>query len=134
MLLLEGARCGSCGTISTPPSVHPACTGCGGTGLETVKLSRRGEVVTFVVNQTMPPPFAAPLPLVVIDLEDGARVMVQGTPEDAGDLAVGDTVTLSLRRYALERGIPVYGYKAHRDPTSGHEATRAGATLEEVGR
>jgi hypothetical protein len=27
---------------------------------------------------------------------------------------VGDEVTLSLRRYALERGIPVYGYKAFR--------------------
>jgi hydroxymethylglutaryl-CoA synthase len=62
----------------------------------------------------MPPPFQAPLPLVVIDLEDGARLMVQGSPADAAELAVGDVVTLSLRRYALERGIPVYGYKAFR--------------------
>ncbi|HUC38378.1 MAG TPA: OB-fold domain-containing protein [Acidimicrobiales bacterium] len=114
MLLFEGARCADCGAISTPPSVHPACIACGGTKLETVKLSRKGTVVTFVVNQTMPPPFAAPLPLVVIDLADGARIMVQGTPADAELLAVGDSVWLSLRRYALERGIPVYGYKARR--------------------
>jgi hypothetical protein len=67
-----------------------------------------------VVNQTMPPPFQAPLPLVILDLEDGARLMVQGSPADAPGLAVGDAVTLSLRRYALERGIPVYGYKAFR--------------------
>ncbi len=40
--------------------------------------------------------------------------MVQGSPADAASLAVGDEVTLSLRRYALERGIPVYGYKAYR--------------------
>ena len=47
-------------------------------------LARRGRVHTFVVNQTMPPPFQAPLPLVVIDLDDGARLMVQGSPADAG--------------------------------------------------
>ncbi len=144
MLLLQGARCTACGTISTPPSVHPACIGCGGSELETVELARRGTVVTFVVNQTMPPPFQAPLPLVVIDLEDGARLMVQGTPTDAPDLAVGDTVTLSLRRYALERGIPVYGYKASRGSgtagvdsrgalgSTGSSAETGVPTLEEV--
>jgi hydroxymethylglutaryl-CoA synthase len=114
MLGLFGARCRACGTISTPPSIHPICIGCGGAQLEVVSLARRGRVHTFVVNQTMPPPFQAPLPLVVIDLEDGARLMAQGTPADAADLAVGDEVELSLRRYALERGIPVYGYKAFR--------------------
>ena len=114
MLGLFGALCQECGTISTPPSIHPTCIGCGGTQLEVVSLARRGRVETFVVNQTMPPPFQAPLPMVVIDLEDGARLMVQGSPADAADLAVGDVVTLSLRRYALERGIPVYGYKAFR--------------------
>jgi uncharacterized OB-fold protein len=114
MLALHGARCRACATISTPPSIHPTCVGCGGSDLEVVALARRGTVQTFVVNQTMPPPFQAPLPIVVVDLDDGARLMVQGVSSDAGALAVGDVVTLSLRRYALERGIPVYGYKALR--------------------
>ena len=114
MLGLTGARCAACGTISTPPSIHPTCVGCGGSDLGEVRLARRGTVQTFVVNQTMPPPFQAPLPLLVLDLDDGARLMVQGTPADAAVLAIGDTVTLSLRRYALERGVPVYGYKAFR--------------------
>ncbi len=121
MLGLFGARCLDCGTISTPPSIHPTCIGCGGARLEVVSLARRGRVHTFVVNQTMPPPFQAPLPLVVIDLEDGARLMVQGSPADAAEVAVGDEVMLSLRRYALERGIPVYGYKAFR--VAGSEVT-----------
>ena len=130
MLGLFGARCAACGTISTPPSIHPTCIGCGGAELTVVALARRGRVQTFVVNQTMPPPFQAPLPLVVIDLDDGARLMVQGSPADAVDLAIGDTVTLSLRRYALERGIPVYGFKALRvaggDATVGSGHDRAG--------
>jgi hydroxymethylglutaryl-CoA synthase len=127
MLALTGARCADCGAISTPPSIHPTCVGCGGTHLDVVALARRGRVQTFVVNQTMPPPFQAPLPLVVIDLDDGARVMVQGSPADAEALAIGDAVALTLRRYALERGVPVYGYKALR--ASGGAVTNAAAAV-----
>ncbi len=135
MLLLEGARCRACGTVSTPPSIHPHCIGCGGTELDVVPLARRGTVQTFVVNQTMPPPFTAPLPLVVVDLEDGARLMVQGTSADAADLTIGDPVTLTLRRYATERAIPVYGYKALRTPSrAAAGTTTSGRPVEEVAR
>jgi hydroxymethylglutaryl-CoA synthase len=115
MLGLYGARCRDCATISTPPSVHPTCIGCGGVNLEVVPVSRRGSVQTFVVNQTMPPPFVAPLPLLVLDLDDGARLMVQGTPDDAPNIQIGDRFRLTLRRYALERGVPVYGFKGVRE-------------------
>ena len=107
-----------------PPHLHRV------RGLEARGVSRwrAGDgLITFVVNQTMPPPFQAPLPLVIIDLEDGARLMVQGSPADAAELAVGDEVTLSLRRYALERGIPVYGYKAFRVEGDGHERATVGS-------
>lgn len=118
MLSLQGARCRKCDTVSTPPSIHPTCVGCGSDELDVVSLARRGTVHTFVVNQTMPPPFKAPLPLCVLDLEDGARLMVQGSVTDAADLAIDDEMELVLRRYAVERGIPVYGYKARRVASS----------------
>ncbi|HEY8217384.1 MAG TPA: OB-fold domain-containing protein [Acidimicrobiia bacterium] len=111
MLGLLGARCVDCGTINTPPSIHPHCTSCGSAKFVLEALARRGRVHTFVVNETMPAPFVAPLPLVVIDLDDGARVMLQGVG-DGSDLAIGSEVELVLRRYAYERGVPVYGYKA----------------------
>jgi uncharacterized OB-fold protein len=50
--------------------------------------------------------------MLILDLDDGARLMVQGTPEDAPTIGIGDRVRLVLRRYALERGVPVYGFKA----------------------
>jgi hydroxymethylglutaryl-CoA synthase len=135
MLGLRGARCRTCGAISTPPSIHPTCVGCGGGQLDEVGLARRGTVQTFVVNQTMPPPFQAPLPIVVVDLDDGARIMVQGSPADAALLAVDDTVNLELRRYALERGVPVYGYKAMREHGGGGGADGAPAgALRQEGR
>lgn len=111
MLGLVGARCVDCGTINTPPSIHPHCISCGSTKFELVPLARRGTVHTFVVNHTMPPPFVAPLPLAVVDLIDGARIMLQAVG-DGSSLAIGSEVELILRRYALERGVPVYGFKA----------------------
>ncbi|MFN8037528.1 MAG: OB-fold domain-containing protein [Acidimicrobiia bacterium] len=111
MLELLGARCVECGTVNTPPSIHPVCIACGAAKFELVGLARHGVVHTFVVNQTMPAPFVAPLPIAVIDLDDGARVMLQ-VIGPAPELAIGTEVELTLRRYAYERAVPVYGYKA----------------------
>ena len=111
MLGLLGARCVDCGTINTPPSIHPHCISCGSAKFVLEPLARHGSVHTFVVNETMPAPFVAPLPLAVIDLDDGARVMLQVT-ESSAPLELGGEVELVMRRYAHERGVPVYGYKA----------------------
>ncbi len=111
MLSLLAGRCADCGTLNTPPSIHPMCLSCGGTKFETVALARRGIVHTYVVNRTMPAPFVAPLGIAVIDLEDGARIMLQ-VVGDGADIEIGAAVDLVLRRYAHERGVPVYGLKA----------------------
>jgi len=111
MLGLLGGRCVDCGTISTPPSIHPHCINCGGPKLEPVALARGGRVHTFVVNQTMPAPFVAPLPIAVLDMDDGARLMLQAIG-DGSDIEIGARVELVLRKYAHERGVPVYGFKA----------------------
>ena len=111
MLGLLGGRCVDCGTISTPPSIHPHCINCGGPKLEPVQLARGGQVHTFVINHTMPAPFVAPLPIAVLDMDDGARLMLQ-VAGDGSDVEIGRRVELVLRKYAHERGVPVYGFKA----------------------
>jgi len=126
LLGLAGWKCSACGTIAVPPSIHPVCISCGGGDGAQVHLARSGSVQTFVINHTMPAPFEAPLPLAVVDLDDGARVMLQGLPEDATRLAIGDRVHLELRRYALERGVPVYGFKVRR--TGARQQTENGSS------
>jgi hydroxymethylglutaryl-CoA synthase len=111
MLGLLAGRCVDCGTISTPPSIHPTCINCGGPKLEPVSVARGGSVHTYVVNHTMPAPFVAPLPIAVLDLDDGARLMLQ-VVGDGSDIEIGRRVELVLRKYAHERGVPVYGFKA----------------------
>ena len=115
MLTLLAGRCADCGTLNTPPSIHPMCLSCGGTKFETVPLARRGVVHTFVVNRTMPAPFVAPLGIAVVDLDDGARIMLQ-VVGDGDDIVIGAAVDLVLRRYAHERGVPVYGLKVRIRP------------------
>jgi len=110
ILGLLGGRCVDCGTVAFPPSIHPACLSCGGDKFDEVALARTGTVQTFVVNHAMPAPFVAPLPLVCVDLDDGSRVMFQGAGTGA-DLEIGQPVELVLRRYAVERGVPIYGWK-----------------------
>ncbi|MCP4436554.1 MAG: hypothetical protein GY812_13795 [Actinomycetia bacterium] len=110
VLGLLGARCVNCGVVNLPPSAHPSCPGCGGDKFDVAELPHHGTVQTFVVNQTMPAPFEAPLPLVVVDLDDGSRVQLQGS-DDGSALEVGMPVELVLRRYTIERGVPVYGWK-----------------------
>jgi hydroxymethylglutaryl-CoA synthase len=111
MLGLLAGRCVDCGTISTPPSIHPTCINCGGPKLEPVSVARGGSVHTYVVNHTMPAPFVAPLPIAVLDMDDGARLMLQ-VVGDGSDVEIGRRVELVLRKYAHERGVPVYGFKA----------------------
>jgi len=139
LLGLLGRKCDSCGTVCVPPSIHPVCMNCGSPGGDIVQVARRGRVQTFVVNHTMPPPFEAPLPLAVVDLDDGTRIMLQGMPEDAAALEIGDRVHLELRRYAIERGVPVYGFKVQRDvhPGSGpngNGTNGSGASVALAGR
>ena len=55
--------------------------------------------------------FVAPLPIVVLDMDDGARLMLQAIG-DGTDIEIGRSVELVLRKYAHERGVPVYGFKA----------------------
>ncbi|MBM3660155.1 MAG: hypothetical protein FJW95_11750, partial [Actinobacteria bacterium] len=110
ILGLLGARCVDCGTINTPPTIHPHCISCGASKFVLEPIARHGVVHTYVINHTMPAPFQAPLPLAVVDLDDGARVMLQ-VAGDGADLEIGSVVDLVLRRYAYERGAPVYGYK-----------------------
>ena len=110
ILGLLGARCIECGTVNFPPAIHPSCVGCGGDKFDEIALARAGTVQTFVINHTMPAPFVAPLPLVCVDLVDGSRVMFQGVGDGTG-IEIGAPVRLVLRRYTVERGVPVYGWK-----------------------
>ena len=112
---LEAAKCETCGKIHYPPRV--ACSKCGSTTFENITLPREGKVVTFTIVRVPPAGFTeqTPLPIAIVELMDGVRIMVQiGDLEDPSELEIGMPVRLEFRRISWdgEAGLIFYGHKA----------------------
>lgn len=111
---LEAGRCAECGELVYPS--REVCPGCRGRELEPVALSRRGTVVTSTVIHVPPDDFLmeAPYAMAVVETLEGARLMVQVTDCDPGEVAPGTEVALEFRLIRKEgrSGILCYGHKA----------------------
>jgi uncharacterized OB-fold protein/acyl dehydratase len=103
-------RCTACGTLRHPPG--PACPECRSYEWDTVESSGRGVVYSFVVNHyPQIPAFDYPLPIALIELEEGTRLVadlvgidpaevVVGMPVEVEFVAVDDELTLPMFRPA----------------------------------
>jgi uncharacterized OB-fold protein len=112
---LEAAQCGSCKKLLYPPRL--ACPACGGREFSTVSLPREGRIVTFTVVRVPPVRFReqSPLPIALVELDNGVRVLVQvGDVADPETLSIGTRVRLEFRRISCEgdAGVIFYGHKA----------------------
>jgi len=112
---LEAEKCTACGKVHYPPRV--ACSQCGAKTFETIVLPREGKVVTYTVVRVPPAGFTeqTPLPIALVELADGVRVMVQiGDVGDPDSLEIGMPVRLEFRRISWdgEAGLIFYGHKA----------------------
>ncbi len=111
----EGARahrlliqhCTSCGTLRHPPL--PACAVCGSLEWDAVESSGRGTVYSYVVvHYPRVPAFEYPLPIGLIELEEGTRVVANlgGVALDA--IEVGMAVRAEFVDYDEELSLPVF--------------------------
>lgn len=67
-------RCAGCGQLRHPPG--PMCPSCHSLQWDTVVSSGRGTVHSFVVmHRPAIPPFETPNPIVLVDLEEGIRLV-----------------------------------------------------------
>ncbi len=112
---LEAAKCTICGKVHYPPRVR--CSKCGASTFEDIVLPREGKIVTFTIVRVPPAGFTeqTPLPIALVELMDGVRVMVQvGDVADPNDLEIGMPVRLEFRRISWdgEAGLIFYGHKA----------------------
>uniref|UniRef100_A0A7C2VMA7 Zn-ribbon domain-containing OB-fold protein n=1 Tax=Ignisphaera aggregans TaxID=334771 RepID=A0A7C2VMA7_9CREN len=112
-LRLEGSRCKKCGKTFYPPK--PACPYCGYKETERVELPKRGRVVSWTVEYTVPEGYRAGSPLVIalIELENGVRVLSALADVDPDKIYYGMEVEAVLRRLWTEgdEGLIVYGLK-----------------------
>ncbi|TNE32915.1 MAG: Zn-ribbon domain-containing OB-fold protein [Alphaproteobacteria bacterium] len=96
--LFQSTRCRECDRISFPP--RPDCPNCLASNMEWTSLTRRGTIYTTTLIRAVPTPFieSAPLPVGVIDLEDGVRLLCW-LVEGAGRLPLDSTVEIVTLRY-----------------------------------
>ena len=112
---LEAAQCDGCQKVLYPP--RTSCPKCGGGQFSMVNLPRNGKIVTFTVVRVPPAGFTeqTPLPIALVELENGVRLMVQiGDVENPDSLEIGQRVRLEFRRVSSdgEAGVILYGHKA----------------------
>ncbi len=112
---LEASQCEGCSKILYPARL--VCSDCGGREFSDVTLPRDGKILTFTVVRVPPAGFTeqTPLPIALVELEGGARVMVQiGDVENPDALEIGMPIRLEFRRVSWdgEAGVIFYGHKA----------------------
>ena len=99
-------RCRACGTLRHPPL--PACGACGSLDWDTVAASGRGTLYSYVVvHYPQVPSFEYPLPIGLIELEEGTRV-VADLGIDPDDLTVGMALRAQFVDYDDELSLPVF--------------------------
>jgi uncharacterized OB-fold protein len=112
---LEAVRCNDCGKVLYPP--RQICPECKSQSFTPTTLPRDGKVVTYTVVRVPPAGFTeeTPLPIALVELENGVRLMVQiADVADPEQLSIGMPVRLEFRRVQAdgEAGVIFYGHKA----------------------
>jgi uncharacterized OB-fold protein/acyl dehydratase len=111
----EGARvhklliqhCTSCGTLRHPPL--PACAVCGSLEWDTVESSGRGTVYSYVVvHYPQVPSFEYPLPIGLIELEEGTRVVANLDGMELHDIEIGLPVQATFVDFDEDLSLPVF--------------------------
>ncbi|HEY1650742.1 MAG TPA: bifunctional MaoC family dehydratase N-terminal/OB-fold nucleic acid binding domain-containing protein [Acidimicrobiales bacterium] len=100
-------RCTSCGTLRHPPL--PACAHCGSLEWNTVTSSGRGTLYSYVVvHYPQVPSFEYPLPIGLIELEEGTRVVANLRGVEREDITIGMPVQAEFVDYDEELSLPVF--------------------------
>jgi uncharacterized OB-fold protein len=100
-------RCTSCGTLRHPPL--PACAVCQSFEWDTVEASGRGVVYSFVVvHHPQVASFEYPLPVALVELEEGTRVVANIDGVDPGELQIGLALRATFVDYDPELSLPVF--------------------------
>lgn len=111
LLNFYGLRCRNCGTVQYPSG--RACFTCGAKDRgEPVRLARRGRVFTFTLDHLVYGDYSdIPVPRLVVELEGGGRVFLEGTDCDPEEIRIDMPVELVLRIVHRGAGFNNYYWK-----------------------
>ena len=100
-------HCTSCGTLRHPPL--PACATCGSLEWDTVESSGRGTLYSYVVvHYPQVAAFEYPLPIGLVELEEGTRVVANLGGVEPGAIAIGMELRADFVDHDDELSLPVF--------------------------
>jgi uncharacterized OB-fold protein len=100
-------RCTSCDTLRHPPL--PACAACASLEWDTVESSGRGTPYSYVVvHYPQVPAFEYPLPIGLIELSEGTRVVANLSGIARDDIAIGMPLRAEFVDYDEDLSLPVF--------------------------
>jgi uncharacterized protein len=100
-------RCARCGTLRHPP--RPMCPACHSYEWDTLEASGRGTVYSFVVNHyPQVPAFDYPLPVGLIELEEGTRLVADIVGVEPGEISVGMAVEVEWQDHDPDLSLPAF--------------------------
>jgi len=113
---LLGNKCGSCERVFFPPrEACPICRRKSIGKMQDLKLSGKGEVVTYSIIHVGPENFEEqiPYPIAIIKLDEGPQLTAQIVDCDINDVKIGMRVESTFRRIQEDDyvGAIYYGYK-----------------------
>jgi len=90
-------RCRGCGALRTP--IAPMCGRCRSLEWDASPVVGRGSIVTWIVSHHPTQPDAAPRIVVLVELEEGVRVVSNVVDAGPDDVANDLPVELTFRTY-----------------------------------
>ena len=100
-------RCSGCGVLRHPP--RPACPECRSFEWDTLESSGRGEVFSYVVvHHPQVPSFEYPLPIAVVQLEEGTRLVADLIGVAPEDVHIGMAVVVEMVAVDDELTLPMF--------------------------
>jgi uncharacterized OB-fold protein len=100
-------RCTACGMLRHPPL--PSCPACRSFEWDTVEASGRGELYSFVVvHYPQVPAFEYPLPIGLVELEEGTRLVADLDGLEPDGWRIGMAVEAHFVDYDENLSLPVF--------------------------
>ena len=101
-------RCAGCGALQHPPT--PMCPACHSVERTWAVSPGRGTIASWLVSRHPTEPDAEPRVVVLVDLDEGVRLVsnLVGADPDAGEVADGMAVVVD---FATVDGVPLHQFR-----------------------
>lgn len=100
-------HCQDCDRYQYYPRI--LCSHCGGRHLEWRRVSGRGRVASYtVIHRAVSAAYPTPSTVLLVDLDEGPRMMSSLVEDDSGTVQVGDAVSVEFQPWTEGVALPVF--------------------------